>query len=160
MHFRNHADLPHFSHAPRDPRFFRNPGLRVKLGQIWVSSGKGKYSVNGILSLSFGLPDNGHNLQSVCECLDADGISITPRSGAVHLDLAAPFIRTKYLILAGTTSRTDTSIHLLRIRQLTLDHFVMVRIHARQIVEDEQLANISQKTYLLSSGDFLAKSGL
>jgi hypothetical protein len=22
MHFRNHADLPHFCHGPRDPRFF------------------------------------------------------------------------------------------------------------------------------------------
>lgn len=29
--------------------------------------------------------DNGHNLQSVCECLEADGIIVTPRSLASYV---------------------------------------------------------------------------
>ena len=29
--------------------------------------------------------DNGHNLQSVCECLEADGISVSPRSLASYV---------------------------------------------------------------------------
>ena len=29
--------------------------------------------------------DNGHNLQSICECLEADGISVSPRSLASYV---------------------------------------------------------------------------
>jgi hypothetical protein len=56
-----------------------------------------------------GLPDNGHNLQSVCECLEADGIRSTPRRRRRAPGSRRAIHPNQILILAGTTSQADTS---------------------------------------------------